>query len=306
MGARARRTKRRGCVRGCLMRLGLTTATLLTVLLLLVFLNGGDDEPALDLLSRGREVGEGLLLKAREHLRIPSSDSSIIVITPDSGLQPPLVEPSDDRASRFWDSVQPSLFTVRAAQDEVRDTDDGRYQVGQEIGTGFVVACDRYQVRIATAAHVVRNRIPEVLVAGAAPVPAEILVIDETSDIAILSTSNRALGTLTPLEISGSEPSVGQACWVASVHRRQKEGSILGQPLAVISEMLSAYPEQRLSSSWYAISQETDKGYSGAPVVSATGTVVGVLVGGLEDKNGDRVAIVTSSTELLRVMGRAR
>ncbi len=81
---------------------------------------------------------------------------------------------------------------------------------------------------------------------------------------------------------------------------------MLGKPATVISEMLSAYGEQRLSSSWYATSQGTHKGYSGAPVISPRGTVVGVLVGGLENQNGDRVSLVTGSTELLRVMGRAR
>ncbi len=194
----------------------------------------------------------------------------------------PVVPPTLQDAYR---AVQPAVVRI-----------DGSGCAGFGSGTGFLVG----RGVVATAAHVIldneHGRITRARKASAYTVVA----LDEKSDIALLSVDSPIGGS--PVEISTEKLSVGDA--VATVgyslggSESFHDGVVNG--LNRKAEIMAHDGSSRTAVGLIEHSAEALSGDSGAPLIIATGEVVGVHDAGIEYMAGQRLAVPASAvTDLL-------
>jgi hypothetical protein len=73
---------------------------------------------------------------------------------------------------------------------------------------------------------------------------------------------------------------------------------MLGQPPEVKASVVKQYGEGRAQLDWYVLSQSSEPGESGAPVLTNSGEIAGILIGGVNYANGSQLSIVTGLKSL--------
>ncbi len=139
-------------------------------------------------------------------------------------------------------------------------------------GSGFFVSEDGYLI---TNAHVVRNARRVNVKNGAGVFPAEIVLVDDTNDLALLKVS----GHFAALCISTNDVQLGDPVFT------------IGFPAIDLQGMEPKYTDGKISSlsglmddpTEYQISVQVQPGNSGGPLVDTTGRVKGVIVSRLND-----------------------
>jgi hypothetical protein len=98
-----------------------------------------------------------------------------------------------------------------------------------------------------------------------------------------------------------------QRCWVAKADERDGklvflDGQELGQTLEARKLIESIYGTERADQDWFLISQSGYKGLSGSPVITESGRVVGVLIGGIESPGGGKISVVMGAKALTAIV----
>ena len=168
---------------------------------------------------------------------------------------------------------------------EIQSTFPGTYDIfgqqtggGQALGTGFVVATDG---SILTNAHVVSesgqaaSQVTVTFKGSGAQIPATVVGVDESTDVALLQIDPSQAPTLTPIPLGDSSKVVVGEQVVAI-------GNPLGLESSLSSGVVSATGRELQSPNGATISAgiQTDAainpGNSGGPLIDATGNVIGI------------------------------
>ncbi len=175
-------------------------------------------------------------------------------------------------------------------------TSDGMYQTERKAGYGFVVDQEDYSTFIVTAAHLLRGAQPKVSAAPVGPfLSAEIVIIDHAADLALLRVSRRSLPNASALVLESSPHFAPTGhCWLVNPGNGISfvDGRGLGQPAQAKRLIAKTFGSKRAATDWFVVAQPSHKGLSGSPVLSDSGRVVGVLIGGLEPQEGPDMSIV--------------
>ncbi len=205
-------------------------------------------------------------------------------------------------------SLTRSVLLVRGVADNRELTPEGMFLTGRRSGHGFVVRREKYSTLVVTAAHLFREALPEVTASPQGGyLPAEVVSLDAATDLALLRVSNRVLtrASALTLEPPGSLRA-GQPCWVVSAETGLVlvDGTSLGRTVATQRLIAEAWGVERARSGWFLISQAGHPGLSGAPVLSSSGRVAGVLIGGIELPDGPKASIVMGPEHVARLLER--
>jgi S1-C subfamily serine protease len=146
-------------------------------------------------------------------------------------------------------------------------------------GSGFFVSQDGFFI---TNAHVVRNAHKIKVRTGRDVLPAEVIRVDDTKDLALLKVS----GHFSALAISTNEELLGDSVFT------------IGFPDIVLQGIEPKYTDGKISSlsglmddpTEYQISVPVQPGNSGGPLVDTAGRVSGVIVAKLNDLEALRSA----------------
>jgi len=142
----------------------------------------------------------------------------------------------------------------------------------QASGSGFFVSADGYLV---TNNHVVKNARRVKVKTSAGVLPAEVVRVDETNDLALLKVS----GQFQPLRVSTNDVQLGDPVFTIGFPAIDLQGT---QPKYTDGK-ISSLTGLRDDPKEYQISVAVQPGNSGGPLVDLAGNVRGVVVARLND-----------------------
>ena len=179
-------------------------------------------------------------------------------------------------------------------------------------GIGMVVWRDSHAALILTAAHLLQNEAPEVSAdPEGPPMPVDVVAKDEGADLALLRVSTRALSTGSALRLASSAAvTPATSCWFPATPEADEKivfrsGVILGRPDDVYRQVEKKYGASRAGLDWYVLSESSFRGLSGAPVLSSSGRLTGVLIGGVKYPGGPERTLVMGLKALKSFLRRA-
>jgi S1-C subfamily serine protease/tetratricopeptide (TPR) repeat protein len=150
-------------------------------------------------------------------------------------------------------------------------------------GSGFLIE----NGKIITNQHVVKSGSP-LIDLGGARIPVTVELVDEANDLAVLTTSAEI--SADPLSLAGSVPPPGSAVFA------------IGNPLGLeksISAGVVAGVRKVDARELIQVTAPISPGSSGGPVLDASGRVVGVAVGSLEDGQNINFAVPAAAVTAL-------
>jgi S1-C subfamily serine protease len=182
--------------------------------------------------------------------------------------------------------------------------------------TGFLVHRGEHFGVLLTAAHLVTQGVPDIVLPGDNKTfPAEVWKTSRAWDLALLRVSERALeDRRPPMELATGSARRGDPGWivaarqVAARHRPQFLPARRDSPGAeVVRAVGDAYGWTVPRGGWavYLPQERTFEGYSGAPVLDRDGKVRGMVVGAVDRDDGTQVSVIVEGRILRRFLSQA-
>lgn len=220
--------------------------------------------------------------------------------------QPPMARLEIEKLPppKMIESLRRGIFTIRSPAVKPTITSDGKYVTHFDQSTGFVAWRGEHQSLIVTSGHSIVSKVVEIQAAGSY-LPADLVAVDRHVDLALLRASARSFVPDVVLDISSkSALGIGDPCWVLTTKGidgtggRILSGEILGMPREVARAVTWTYGSKKLASNWFVLSQTTERGNSGAPVLDKSGRVTGVLVAGIQRSTAEANSLAVDSVAL--------
>jgi S1-C subfamily serine protease len=182
----------------------------------------------------------------------------------------------------------------------------------ERTGLGTVVWRGDSSVLVVTAAHVLGEGQPQVSIGPGRPaVPGDLIARDESADLALVRVSSRELTTGTALRPAGPEAaSIGAPCWTLTGDGTEARpgitpGIALGQPADVRASVAYRYGEERARLDWFVLSPASRGALGGSPVLSRSGEITGILIGGVASASGSEHSLAIGAGALTSFLHQA-
>lgn len=172
---------------------------------------------------------------------------------------------------------------------------DNTEYTGNSVGTGIIIAQNESKAYIITNNHVIKNS-NEIKICDEDKLigEAEILMISEGKDIALLSVEIDKLNSFETIVISEEVPYVGQIIYAY--------GNALGEGLSLTKGVISAINKKLIqypNVNFLQVDAAINEGCSGGMVINQRGELVGIICTKISEEYSTGISYIISSTDVL-------